>query len=46
MQLHEAKIRETWGDQVFDDYERYLSTCVRAFKNHWSGDVQIKLRAI
>ncbi|MBX2800374.1 MAG: class I SAM-dependent methyltransferase [Myxococcales bacterium] len=46
MQVHEAAIREKWGDQVYDDYDRYLSTCVRAFDNHWSGDVQMKLRRI
>jgi len=46
MRLHERKIRDTWGDQVFQDYDRYLSTCVRAFQNHWSSDVQMKLRAI
>jgi cyclopropane-fatty-acyl-phospholipid synthase len=31
---------------VYQDYERYLDTCVRAFKNHWSSDVQMKLRQI
>jgi len=46
MKLHEAQIRQTWGDQVFDDYDRYLSTCVRGFANHWAGDVQFKLRRI
>jgi cyclopropane-fatty-acyl-phospholipid synthase len=46
MRLHEATIRSTWGDQLFDDYERYLDTCVRGFANHWSGDVQMKLRRI
>lgn len=46
MQSHEAHIRATWGDQVYDDYDRYLSTCVRGFANHWSGDVQFKLRRI
>ncbi len=46
MRLHEKTIRERWGDQVFDDYDRYLSTCVRAFANHWSSDVQMKLRHI
>ncbi len=46
MRLHETTIREQWGDKVFDDYDRYLSTCVRAFDNHWSGDVQMKLRRI
>ncbi len=46
MHLHEAAIRERWGDQLFADYDRYLSTCVRAFDNHWSSDVQMKLRKI
>lgn len=45
LRANEAKIRSTWGDQLFDDYDRYLSTCVRAFDNYWSGDVQLKLRA-
>lgn len=46
MQMHEADIRQKWGDQVYDDYDRYLSTCVRAFDNHWSSDVQMKLRRV
>ncbi|MCC6809400.1 MAG: class I SAM-dependent methyltransferase [Deltaproteobacteria bacterium] len=46
MQKHEAAIRAKWGDKVYDDYDRYLSTCVRAFANHWSSDVQMKLRKI
>lgn len=46
LRLHEKTIRERWGDQVFDDYDRYLSTCVRAFAAHWSSDVQMKLRRI
>jgi cyclopropane-fatty-acyl-phospholipid synthase len=46
MKLHEKEIRAKWGDRVFDDYDRYLSTCVRAFANHWSSDVQMKLRHI
>ncbi|MEQ1568712.1 MAG: class I SAM-dependent methyltransferase [Myxococcota bacterium] len=46
LQLHERTIRSTWGDQVYDDYDRYLATCVRGFTNHWSGDVQMKLRRI
>lgn len=46
MRAHEDRIRKEWGDQVFDDYDRYLSTCVRAFANHWSSDVQMKLRAV
>jgi cyclopropane-fatty-acyl-phospholipid synthase len=46
LELHEKEIVETWGKKVYDDYVRYLSTCVRAFKNHWSSDVQMKLRHI
>jgi cyclopropane-fatty-acyl-phospholipid synthase len=46
LRLHEKEIRSTWGDQVFADYDRYLSTCVRAFDAHWSSDVQMKLRKI
>jgi cyclopropane-fatty-acyl-phospholipid synthase len=46
LRANEVAIRERWGSQVFDDYDRYLSTCVRAFDNHWSSDVQMKLRAI
>jgi len=46
LRAHEATIRARFGDQVFDDYDRYLSTCVRAFDNHWSSDVQLKLRHI
>lgn len=46
LRKHETYIRETWGDQLFDDYDRYLRTCVKAFDNHWSSDVQMKLRHI
>lgn len=46
LRLHEATIRAKWGDQVFVDYERYLDTCVRAFDQHWSSDVQMKLRRV
>ncbi|MBX2812248.1 MAG: class I SAM-dependent methyltransferase [Myxococcales bacterium] len=46
LHLHETEIREKWGSQIFEDYDRYLSTCVRAFANHWSSDVQMKLRRV
>ncbi len=46
LKLNEKKIRAQWGDQVYDDYDRYLSTCVRAFAGYWSSDVQMKLRHI
>jgi len=44
LKKNETLIREKWGDQVYDDYDRYLGTCVRAFDNYWSGLVQMKLR--
>ena len=46
MRAHEASIRKQWGDQVFDDYDRYLSTCVRAFEMHYSSLAQLELRRI
>lgn len=46
MRTHEKAIREKWGDKVFDDYDRYLSTCVRAFDQHYSSLAQYELRRI
>ena len=46
LRLHEETIRKTWGDKVFADYERYLSTCVRAFDIHYSSLVQMELTRI
>ena len=46
MKLHEKAIRAKWGDRVFDDYDRYLSTCVRAFDQHYSSLAQYELRRI
>jgi cyclopropane-fatty-acyl-phospholipid synthase len=46
MRVHEAHVRETWGDQVFDDYDRYLRTCVRAFQMHYQSLAQYELRRI
>lgn len=46
LQQNEATIVERWGKKVYDEYVRYLDTCVRAFRNHWSSDVQMKLKHI
>jgi cyclopropane-fatty-acyl-phospholipid synthase len=46
MKLNEKTIRAKWGDKVFDDYDRYLSTCVRAFDMHYSSLAQYELRRI
>lgn len=46
MRSHEDHIRATWGDQVFDDYDRYLRTCVLGFQNHYQSLAQYALRRI
>ncbi len=43
---HEKTIREQWGDKLFLDYERYLSTCVMAFDKHYSSLAQYELRRV
>lgn len=42
----EGEIRARWGDGVFDDYHRYLRTCVRAFTKHYQSLAQYELRRI
>ena len=46
LRLNEATIREKWGDKVFDDYDRYLRTCVRSFDMHYQSLAQYSLRRI
>jgi cyclopropane-fatty-acyl-phospholipid synthase len=41
---HEGVIRAKWGDVVFDDYDRYLTTCVKAFDQDWHSLHQWSLR--
>ncbi len=43
---HEGLIRERWGDTVFDDYDRYLRTCVTGFEKHDQSLAQYALRRI
>lgn len=43
---HEGYIRERWGDEVFDDYDRYLATCVRGFEMHYQSLAQYALKRI
>jgi cyclopropane-fatty-acyl-phospholipid synthase len=43
---HEHAIRAGWGDVVFDEYRRYLSTCVRAFERRYQSLAQYSLRRI
>ena len=46
LRAHEKRSAQKWGDQVFDDYDRYLSTCVRAFDKHYCSLAQYELRRI
>ena len=43
---HEALVRERWGDQLFVDYDRYLTACIRAFEMHYQSLAQWSLRRI
>lgn len=43
---NEALIRDRWGDKVFEDYDRYLSTCVRGFQMHYQSLAQWCLKRI
>jgi cyclopropane-fatty-acyl-phospholipid synthase len=43
---HEKLIRDKWGAKVFEDYDRYLSTCIRAFDMHYQSLAQYSLRRI
>ena len=46
LRKNEAKIRAQWGDKVFDDYDRYLSTCVRGFEKHYQSLAQYSLKRV
>lgn len=46
LRLNEDLIRERWGNKVFDDYDRYLRTCVRGFEMHYQSLAQYSLRRI
>ena len=43
---HEGVIKKKWGEQVFVDYDRYLSTCVWAFDKHYQSLAQYSLKRI
>jgi cyclopropane-fatty-acyl-phospholipid synthase len=43
---HEAVVIKKWGRGVYDDYVRYLSTCVYAFDKHYQSLAQYSLRRI
>jgi cyclopropane-fatty-acyl-phospholipid synthase len=46
VQKHETEIRAKWGAQVFDDYTRYLSTCIKAFEENWQSLHQYSLKRL
>jgi len=46
LQKNEQYIRKTWGDQVYSDYDRYLSTCITAFIKSWQSLHQFSLRRL
>jgi cyclopropane-fatty-acyl-phospholipid synthase len=46
LRKNEALIRKQWGNEVFEDYDRYLSTCVRSFDRHYQSLAQWSLRRI
>ncbi len=43
---HERTIRERWGERLFADYDRYLSTCQWAFGRHYHSLLQCSLSRI
>ena len=46
LRAHEDEIRQRWGGQLFADYDRYLTACVRAFAMHYQSLAQWSLRRI
>lgn len=46
LRRNEALIRQKWGDQLFVDYDRYLSTCIRGFEMHYQSLAQYSLKRI
>jgi cyclopropane-fatty-acyl-phospholipid synthase len=43
---HREVIVQKWGEKLFDDYDRYLSTCIRGFEMHYQSLAQYSLRRI
>ncbi len=43
---HKELIEQRWSPQLFADYDRYLSTCVRGFEMHYQSLAQYSLRRI
>lgn len=43
---HRAHIEQRWGAQLYADYDRYLTTCIRAFDQHYQSLAQYSLHRI
>lgn len=46
MRDHKDLIVARWGQKLFDDYDRYLSTCVTGFEKHYQSLAQYQLKRI
>lgn len=46
LRAQESTVRKNWGSQVFEDHDRYLSTCVKAFQLNWMSLHQYSLRRL
>jgi cyclopropane-fatty-acyl-phospholipid synthase len=46
LRLNEKTIVAKWGEKLFLDYDRYLSTCVMSFDKHYGSLAQFELRRI
>jgi cyclopropane-fatty-acyl-phospholipid synthase len=46
MRDHSQTIVDKWGAGLLADYDRYLSTCIRAFEMHYQSLAQYSLRRI
>ncbi|MEU8365347.1 cyclopropane-fatty-acyl-phospholipid synthase family protein [Nonomuraea sp. NPDC048882] len=46
LRQHEAVIRDRWGDRLFEDYDRYMTACVRGFEQRYLSLAQWSLRRL
>ncbi len=46
LRSHEAHVRSAFGDAIFEDYDRYLRTCVIAFAKRYQSLAQFALKRI
>jgi len=46
LRRNEARIRDRWGDGVFDTYERYLGACVKMFAGGYQSLAQLILQRV